>query len=81
MKRSEMMDMIEEKFLETQPGDFNSVDHALIVAASALQYLADQVDEVEDEVSEPPYLPRLDRTGGRGPYPDKRVEVEDEASS
>ena len=48
MKRSEMMDQIEEKFLNTQAGDFNSVDHALIVAASALQYLADKCDLEEE---------------------------------
>jgi hypothetical protein len=48
-----MMDLIEEKFLETEPGDFNSVDHALIVAASALQYLASQCDieDTDDEES------------------------------
>ena len=51
MTKSEMMDLIEEKFLETRPGDFNSVDHALIVAASALQYLATQC-ETEDEDDE-----------------------------
>ena len=44
-----MMNLIEEKFLETQPGDFNSVDHALIVAASALQYLASQCEEDDDD--------------------------------
>ena len=44
------MDKIEEKFLNTQAGDFNSIDHALIIAASALQYLAAQC-EVEDEES------------------------------
>jgi hypothetical protein len=42
-----MMDLIEERFLKSDAGDFNSVDHALIVAASALQYLANQC-EVED---------------------------------
>ena len=48
MKRSEMMDLIEEKFLETIPGKFDSIDHALIVVASALQYLSTQC-EIEDE--------------------------------
>ncbi len=48
MTRSEMMDQIEDKFLNTKAGDFNSVDHALIVAASALQYLAEQCDLEED---------------------------------
>ena len=43
-----MMDLIEEKFLETQPGAFESVEHALIVASSALQYLASQC-EVKEE--------------------------------
>jgi hypothetical protein len=44
-----MMDLIEEKFLETKPGDFNSVDHALIVAASALQYLMMQCEVEGDQ--------------------------------
>ena len=48
MERNEMMNLIEDKFLDTEPGDFNSIDHALIVAASALQYLAAQC-EVEDD--------------------------------
>ena len=47
-----MMDMIEEKFLETQPGDFTSIDHALIVAASALQYLSAQCDTEEEDGKE-----------------------------
>jgi hypothetical protein len=48
-----MMDMIEERFLKSQAGDFSSVEHALIVAASALQYLADQCEvEEEDERNE-----------------------------
>ncbi len=52
MTRSDMMDQIEDKFLNTQAGDFNSVDHALIVAASALQYLADQCDLEEGDSEE-----------------------------
>ena len=49
MKRNEIMDLLEEKFLETEPGTFSSIEHALIVASSALQYLADQCDDEEDE--------------------------------
>ena len=48
MRKSEMMDLIEEKFLETIPGKFDSIDHALIVVASALQYLSTQCEEDED---------------------------------
>jgi hypothetical protein len=46
------MDLLEEKFLETEPGTFGSIEHALIVASSALQYLADQC-ETEDEDAKP----------------------------
>ncbi len=49
MKRNEMMDLFEEKFLETRPGSFDSIDHALIIAASALQYLASQCEEDDDD--------------------------------
>lgn len=47
-----MMNLIEDKFLNTNAGDFNSVDHALIIAASALQYLAEQCDLEEDDAEE-----------------------------
>ena len=46
------MDMIEAKFLETEPGKFNNVEHALIVAASALQYLSVECDTEEEDGSE-----------------------------
>ncbi len=52
MKRNEMMDLIEEKFLETKPGAFDSIDHAMIIAASALQYLASQCEEEGDDDKE-----------------------------
>jgi hypothetical protein len=44
-----MMDMIEERFLKSLPGDFSSVEHALIVAGSALQYLAGQCEVKEED--------------------------------
>ena len=50
MKKSEIMDMLEEKTLESEPGSFSSIEHAIIIAASAIQYLADQCED-EDEKS------------------------------
>ena len=52
MKKSEIMDLLEEKTLESEPGTFASIEHAIIIAASAIQYLADQCDDEEDKDDE-----------------------------
>ena len=77
MKQSELLDLIERAYNEAPPTDFPSVPEALLVVGAALRYLTDQCeveDEADGELSEPSTLPRmgLDRTGGRGPYPDRR---------
>lgn len=48
MKRSELLDAIEQAYHQTGGADFPDVETALEVAASALKYLTDQCEADDD---------------------------------
>ena len=47
MKKSEVLDALEDAYLEASAADFPDVETALQVAASALKFLTDQCDDEE----------------------------------